>query len=160
GADQPVVDGDAAGAAIARAAAFLAAGEPERVAQDVEQRLRGITEELGRFPVDRGGDVHLGHGAQFPFARSMAIAVLRLSSTPAILVRYSMVPRLSLIGLQAARQAAAAFSSAASSSDEPVSALPASSTSSTVGATAPRPTRAAVHLPPDMLRLTPTPTTA
>ena len=44
-------------------------------------------------------------------------------------------------------QAAAAASSAASSSLLPISALAAASTSSTVGATAPRPTRAAVQTP-------------
>ena len=71
-----------------------------------------------------------------------------------------MVPRLSSIGRQAAEQAAAAFASAASSSLEPISALAASSTSSTVGATAPRPTRAAVTVPSLIVRLTPTPTTA
>src|SRR5439155_16401013 len=38
-ADEPPVDDDAAGAAIARAAAFLAAGEMQVVAQHVEQRL-------------------------------------------------------------------------------------------------------------------------
>ena len=43
---------------------------------------------------------------------------------------------------------------------EPISALAASSTSSTVGATAPRPTRAAVTVPSLIVRLTPTPTTA
>ena len=58
-----------------------------------------------------------------PLMRSRAIMAARLSSTPAILVRYSMVPRLSSIGLQAAEQAAAAASSAASSSFEPTSAL-------------------------------------
>ena len=71
-----------------------------------------------------------------------------------------MVPRLSSIGRQAAEHAAAAFASAASSSFEPISALAASSTSSTVGATAPRPTRAAVTVPSLIVRLTPTPTTA
>src|SRR5262249_1842972 len=71
-----------------------------------------------------------------------------------------MVPRLSSIGRQAARQASAAFSTAASSSFEPTSALPAGSTSSAVGATAPRPTRAAVQTPSFSVRLTPRPTTA
>ena len=85
---------------------------------------------------------------------------VRLSSTPAILVRYLMVPRLSSIGLQAAEQAAAAASSAASSSLEPISALAALSTSSTVGATAPRPTRASVTVSPFMVSEMPTPTTA
>src|ERR1700760_3468670 len=71
-----------------------------------------------------------------------------------------MVPRLSSMGRQAALQAPAAFSSAASSRREPISAFAAGSTSSTVGATAPSPTRAAVQTPPFKVRLTPTPTTA
>ena len=41
-----------------------------------------------------------------PLARANAMAAARRVSTPAILVRYSMVPRLSVIGLQAARAAA------------------------------------------------------
>src|SRR6266851_4996472 len=71
-----------------------------------------------------------------------------------------MVPRLSSIGRQAAEQALAAVLTVASSSLLPISAFAASSTSSTVGATAPRPTRAAVQTPSFKVRLTPTPTTA
>src|SRR5260370_777399 len=71
-----------------------------------------------------------------------------------------MVPRLSSIGQQAAEQALAAAFSAASSSLLSISAFAAASTSSTVGATAPSPTRAAVHTPSFSVRLTPTPTTA
>src|SRR5277367_960408 len=71
-----------------------------------------------------------------------------------------MVPRLSSIGRQAAEQALAAALSAASSSLLPINALAAASTKSTVGATAPSPTRAAVQTPPFNVRLTPTPTTA
>jgi len=57
GADQAVVDGDGAGAAIAGAATFLAAGQSERPAQHVEQALVGVAEELLRLAVDRGGNV-------------------------------------------------------------------------------------------------------
>src|SRR5882724_12834388 len=71
-----------------------------------------------------------------------------------------MVPRLSSIGRQAAEHAAAATLSAASSSLLPISAFAAGSTSSTVGATAPRPTRAAVQTPSFKVKLTPQPTTA
>src|SRR5438094_6330671 len=71
-----------------------------------------------------------------------------------------MVPRLSSIGRQAAEQADAAALSAASSSLLLIRAFAAGSTSSTVGATAPRPTRAAVQTPPFSVRLTPRPTTA
>jgi len=54
GADQPAVDHDAAGAAVTRAAAFLAAGESEIVAQDIKQGLVGVAQELGRRAVDGG----------------------------------------------------------------------------------------------------------
>src|SRR3546814_4382093 len=61
GTDQPVVDGDAARAAVARTAAFLAAGEPEFVTQHVEERLVSLAQELGRLAVDRRRDVRLRH---------------------------------------------------------------------------------------------------
>jgi len=60
----------------------------------------------------------------------------------------------------AALNAAAAALSAASSSWLPISAFAAASTRSTVGATAPSPTRAAVQTPSFRVRLTPRPTTA
>src|SRR5260221_678698 len=46
-----------------------------------------------------------------PLMRSRAMSAARFSSTPAILVRYLMVPRLSSIGLQASEQACAAAES-------------------------------------------------
>jgi hypothetical protein len=52
-AHQPAVERDAAGAAVAGGAAFLAAGHVQRVAQDVEQRLLRLAEELHRVPVHR-----------------------------------------------------------------------------------------------------------
>jgi hypothetical protein len=69
GADQHAVDDDRAGAAVAGAAAFLGAGQPEAIAQAVEQGLARVGEELGRLAVDVGGDVDLAHFAA-PFARS------------------------------------------------------------------------------------------
>src|SRR3546814_15407093 len=62
GTDQPVVDGDAARAAVARTAAFLAAGEPEFVTQHVEERLVSLAQELGRLAVDRRRYVRLQIG--------------------------------------------------------------------------------------------------
>src|SRR3546814_9321611 len=59
GTDQPVVDGDAARAAVARTAAFLAAGETEVVTQHVEERLVSLAQELGRLDVDRRSDERL-----------------------------------------------------------------------------------------------------
>jgi len=50
------------------------------------------------------------------------MAAARRASTPATLMRYSIVPRLSVIGRQAARAAASSRSSVASSSLWPISA--------------------------------------
>jgi hypothetical protein len=96
GADEAAVQRDAAGAAVARGAAFLAAREMERVAEHVEQRVLRLAEELDLVPVHRRRDVVLGH--QFSLARSSAINAARRASTPATSVRNSMVPRLSSIG--------------------------------------------------------------
>src|SRR5208282_280714 len=56
------VDDDRAGAAIARAAAFLAARQVELVAQYVEQGLLRLAEELDGLPVYGGRYVGFGHG--------------------------------------------------------------------------------------------------
>ena len=55
------VDDDGAGAAIAGAAAFLAAGQVELVAQHVEQRLLRLAQKLGGLAVDGGRYVVFGH---------------------------------------------------------------------------------------------------
>src|SRR6185437_11080055 len=55
------VDDDGAGAAIARAAAFLAAGQPELVAQHIEHRLLRLAQIFGRFAVNRRRNVMLTH---------------------------------------------------------------------------------------------------
>ena len=65
GAHQPAVDGDAARAAVAGRAAFLRAGQSELVAQDIEQRVLRLAQELDRVAVDRCGDMMLCHQA-FP----------------------------------------------------------------------------------------------
>src|SRR5690606_30637496 len=101
-------------------------------------------EEFGGIAVDGGGDVVLAHDL---FARSSAVAAARLASTPATLMRKSMVPRLSSIGLQAALVALPSASSAAASTRVPIRAAPAASTRNGVGATAPSPTRACVQVP-------------
>src|SRR5258706_11210166 len=144
-ADQPAVERDAAGATVAGATAFLAAGQMERVAKDVEQRLLRLAEELDRVPVHRRFDVMLGH--QDVLARSSAIRAARRASTPAPWRRNSVVPRLSSIGRQAARAAASSRSCAARSRRLPTMAWAASGTSSTRGATAPSDTRAAAIAP-------------
>src|SRR5437762_2699321 len=95
-ADQPAIQRDAARAAVAGGAAFLAAGELERVAEHVEQRLLRLAEELDRVSVHRRFDVMLRH--QRLLARSSAIIAARRASTPATSMRNSIVPRLSSIG--------------------------------------------------------------
>src|SRR3954452_17328874 len=89
------VGDDRAGAAIARAAAFLAAGQTEFVARHVEHRLLRLTEILDRLPVNGRGDVMLAHSQTAPeivsvraAARSKAWAATRRSRTPATLVPY------------------------------------------------------------------------
>src|SRR5207237_7094357 len=95
-AHQPAVQRDAARAAVSRRAAFLAAGELQRVAKHVEQRLLRLTEKLDRVAVHRRFDVMLRH--QRLLALSSAIIAARRTSTPATSMRNSIVPRLSSIG--------------------------------------------------------------
>src|SRR5215469_8798016 len=164
-ADDIAVADDRAGAAVARATAFLAAGEAEFVAQHVEHRLLSFAEILHRLAVDRGRDVMLAHqGAlltQRAAARSKAMVAVRRARTPATLVRYSIVPRLSVMGLQAACAAASSAARVGSSSLWLISALAASSTMTVVGATAPSTTRASVQTPlASSVTLVPQPTTA
>ena len=74
GADQPAVEHDAAGAAVAGGAAFLGAGQRQLVAQHVEQRLLGLAQKLDRIAVDGGGDVNLGSSARPSPARARSAA--------------------------------------------------------------------------------------
>src|SRR5262249_21743124 len=146
GAHDLAVDDDGAGAAVTRSTAFLAARQSKHVAQRVQHGLLRLAQVLDRLSVDRGCYVMLAHQCVFPvalpMARSTPMAAPRRASTPATLVRYSIVPRLSLIGLHAARAAASSFFNVSASSVWPTKASAASLTSSTVGATAPRETRA------------------
>src|SRR5690606_24354208 len=160
GAHQAAVDRHAARAAIAARAALLGAGEVELVAQHVEQRLLRLAQVFDGIAVDRRRHVVLGH--QFTFlARSSAICAARRASTPATLMRYSRVPRLSSMGRQAALAAAASRPSAASSTLVPISAADASETSNGRSATAPSATRALRQTPSaSSARLTPAETTA
>src|SRR5580700_249323 len=107
------------------------------------------------------GELLLDLGQAREAARSNAIAAVRRARTPATLVRYSMVPRLSLIGFAATWAAASSLASVAASSLLPMSALAASGTRITVGDTAPRATRAVVQTPlASSVTFTPQPTTA
>src|SRR6476620_4289453 len=84
-AHQTPVDGNAAGAAVARRAALLGAGEAQLIAQDVEQRLVCLAQELDGIAIDRRRYVMLCH--QAVLARSSAICAARRASTPATLMR-------------------------------------------------------------------------
>src|ERR1035437_2295038 len=129
-ADQATVDHHAAGAAVARAASLFAAGQVELVTQYIQQGELRLAQKLGGLAIDGGRYVMLAH-RRTP-ARSWAITAARRAITPATLVRYSIVPRLSSIGLQGRR-----------------------------GATAPSTTLASVQAPPgSSVTLTPAPTTA
>src|SRR5262249_55609104 len=125
-ADQAAVNDHAAGAAIARAASLLAAGQMQIVAQHVEQGELRLAHELGGLAVDLRRYVMLAH--QRPLARSKAIVAARRASTPATLVRYSIVPRLSSIGLHARRAAWSSPASAVASTACPIRAAAASGT--------------------------------
>src|SRR5437867_5342337 len=158
-ADQAAVQHDAAGAAVAGGAAFLATGQVQGVAEHVEQRLLGLAEELDVASIHGRFDVVFGH--QLVLARSSAMSAARRVSTAAASTRNSVVPRLSSIGRHAARAAASSRCCAATSSRVPTIACAASGTSSTFGATAPSDTRAALIVPAlSSVRLTPAPTTA
>ena len=61
GTHQPIVDQDAARAAVARTATFFGAGEREFVTQDVEQSHLGVTEKLVLISIDGGSYVLLCH---------------------------------------------------------------------------------------------------
>src|SRR5690606_1931567 len=110
GADQPAIEFDAAGAAVARAAAFLGAGQAQAVAQHVKQRLIRFAHILNSIAVDRRSDVNATH--YLPPARSIAMPAARRASTPDTLILNSLVPRLSSIGFAAADAAAASLASA------------------------------------------------
>ena len=117
-----------------RCCSLLRAGQSERIAQHFKQALPGFAQELDRLAVDRRRDVYsFAHrvfldtrfvnaevdarrmtlhapmdqwgGFARPRARSVAIASVRWVSTPARCLRYSAVPRLSLIGRAACRAA-------------------------------------------------------
>src|SRR5262249_56217000 len=102
-AHEAAVQRDAARAAIAGGAAFLAAGQVERIAQHVEQRLLRLTEELDVVAVHSRRYVVLGHQAFL--ARSCAMRAARRASTPATSVRNWMVPRFSSMGRHTPRVA-------------------------------------------------------
>src|SRR5215467_6222888 len=159
GAHQPAINRDAASTAVAGRAAFLGPGQSELVTQAVEQGFLRVAQELDGIAVDGGSYMVFGH--QTFLARSSAMTAARRARTPATLMRYSLVPRLSSMGRQAALAAAASFCRACSSTLVPTSACAAGATSSGRSATAPSATRAAVHLPLlSSVRHTPQPTTA
>jgi hypothetical protein len=61
GTNQPAVENDAAGAAIAGAAALLGAGQAETVTQTIEQRLVRLADIVEAVAIDGGRDMNCGH---------------------------------------------------------------------------------------------------
>ena len=82
GIHQLAVEQDIAGSAVAVVTAFLAAGQPQLVAQDVEQALPRLTQKVDAAAVDLRLNLHLLGHAQFSFARAMAPCNTRFVSTP------------------------------------------------------------------------------
>jgi hypothetical protein len=52
GANQAIIENDAAGAAVARAAAFLYPHKSQAISQHFEQCFVGVTEKLGTIAID------------------------------------------------------------------------------------------------------------
>ena len=61
GANQPAIHRNGTGAAITRAAAFLGTGQAKRAAQRIQHAVMRFTQELHRFPVNGGRNMHFGH---------------------------------------------------------------------------------------------------
>src|SRR5258705_5146354 len=87
GTDEAIIQRDAARAAIAGRAAFLRAGQGERPTQRIEHGVTRLAQTLRGLAVNGGGNMQFYHCLQFPPARRTAMATVRFSSTPAILVR-------------------------------------------------------------------------
>ena len=101
-------DMDGAGAAVARIATDMRAGQPEVVAQEVDEQEAGFDVRLMRLAVDGDRDVLGAHRvrASYAYARARSVArrrALRVSSA-AIARLYSTGPRTSPAGLDWARR--------------------------------------------------------
>jgi len=155
GADEAIIEHDAAGAAIARRAAFLrAVSQAGRATRRASCRRRA--QELHWLAVDRGETCSLVIVSK-PSGAPRGDSAVRFSSTPAILVgRRSCHACRRSDGRR--RGSRCGLLERASSRREPIKASAAASTSSTWrhGAS---PTRAAAHTPSLRVRLTPQPTT-
>ena len=122
----------------------------------VEHGVVGLAEKFRRLAVDGGGDVNLGHGLNsLPRAlggdrggalQQHAGDLGAVDNGAALVVDRAAGGAAGGARLLPARRRRAC---------EPISAFAAGSTSSTVGATAPSPTRAAVQTPSFKVRLTP-----
>ncbi len=128
----------------------LAPVRPRLVAQHIQQGFLGLAQEFCRVAVDRGCDVNLAHdGSSCAFVGDFGgPAGQHAGDMGAEFDGAALV----VDGFAAAEAAAASASSAASSTVVPIRAFAASSTSNTVGATAPSATRAAVQMPAGVQR--------
>ena len=81
GVDGGTVDDHRAGAAVAVAATFLGAGEPDALAQQVEQRVARVGEHGVLLAVDRAGDEGLHAGACSTCSAAQQSASARAVST-------------------------------------------------------------------------------
>src|SRR5712691_502442 len=81
GVHQDAVQQHTAGPAIAVTAPLFGPGEPEVVAEDLQQTLPGFTEKIDVFPIDTCLDVYFSHDSTSPLwlwqwhpARSVVLA--------------------------------------------------------------------------------------
>src|SRR5271157_5781381 len=182
--DRHTVEDHRAGAAVAVVAALFGPRQPQGVAENFQQALPRLTQELDGFVIHARGNVHLlGHGdvsscspGERPItwfrravnrddhqrARSTAFARVRRVRTPTRCRRNSAVPLMSLIGEATFLANSPARSKVLSVAGFPASHWLASAAKSGVGATAARPIRACSIVVPSALSLThdPAPATA
>src|SRR5262245_53366858 len=145
GLDGPAVEQDGARAAVCGVTADVRAGQPEHVADQVDQQQPRLRLRFVLFAVDRHLDAH---GSHLPPARSIAFLSARAVSTLTRSFLYSTEPLRSADGWAASLASSAARLIAASSGRFPRSAASAASALIGVGPTFARPMPTCVHTPP------------
>src|SRR5437899_580387 len=145
------VEEDGAGAAVRGVAADVGAGEPEALAQQVDEQQARLHLCFEGRAVDGDVDVMLRH-RYFPPARWAALRKARTVSTRAISFLYSTEPRRSAPGLAAAPARRPASANAASSAFLPARYASAAVALTGVGPTLVSPIPARSTAPPLMTR--------
>jgi len=116
GTHQTIIHQYGASAAVTGIAANLGANQLELIAEHLSQHLTGRAKKRRALAVNGGLHGHfierLVH-ERASVIRACALAIARDTNTPTTWVRYSAVPRLSDMGVAAARTAATAASIAA-----------------------------------------------